>query len=227
MEFSVRGANAVTQEQLEACARLFSAQYGVWGEGAPSRVRLSASKLKEQYMFDESCCLAMATTLPGGEIVGHAFATSFSAGSGGERFGWITQLVVDERHRSRGVASKLCRLAWDVRATAGCCIVTSHPHALLALKRATRGDHALGTAEQARALLDASGVPWTQGSSWTMRTSLRSWRRATSLWCACREIVSLLPGPQGGVGRRRVKGDFWLEAAFRGEAPGGQLVDAE
>ena len=167
IEFSVRGAGLVSPAQLDSCARLFSAHYGVWGEGAPpscqqgSRVRLSPSRLREQSLFDDSCCLALAT-LADGRVVGHAFATRFRYTNVGW-FIWITQLVVDSSYRRRGVATKLCQIAWDVNAVAGCGIVTSHPHAIRALEKATRSHCEPGRADLARALLSASGIPYLQG----------------------------------------------------------------
>ena len=162
LEFSVRGASAVSPGQLEACARLFSENYGVWGKGAPqkllgSRVRLSANKLMEQYLFDDSCCLATATTLDG-NIVGHAFATKFCYED--VCFSWITQLVVASQFRNQGIASKLCQLSWDVDAVAGCGIVTSHPHAIKALEKATRRRCKHGMMDCAHSLLQASCIPY-------------------------------------------------------------------
>jgi GNAT superfamily N-acetyltransferase len=164
--FTVQSAATVTSSQLEGCANLFSAHYGVWGDGAPpslrgQRVRLSANKLREQYLFNEDCCLATAT-LPDGTIVGHAFATVFHDEMVGGQFSWITQLVVDSQYRSQGVASKLCQLAWDVDAVAGCGIVTSHPHAIKALEKATRRHCKPGMIDHARSLLKASRIPYLQ-----------------------------------------------------------------
>lgn len=166
LEFSVRGADMVTIEQLNACALLFSAQYGVWGASAPLplrglRVRLSVSRLQQQYLFDNSCCLSLAKSADG-SIVGHAFATKFEF-SGVGCFSWITQLVVHSDYRNQGVASKLCQLAWDVRAVAGCGIVSSHPHAIRALEKATRRHCKPGLIDHARSLVAASHIPYLQG----------------------------------------------------------------
>ena len=168
IEFSVRGVSLVSPEQLDSCARLFSAHYGVWGDGAlpshqrGSRVRLSSSRLREQCLFDDRCCLALST-LADGSVVGHAFATRFRYNNVGW-FSWITQLVVGSSFRRRGVATKLCQVALgDVNAVAGCGIVTSHPHAIRALEKATRSHCEPGRADLARALLSASGIPYLQG----------------------------------------------------------------
>jgi GNAT superfamily N-acetyltransferase len=164
LEFSVRGASRVSSQHLAACAKLFSEHYGVWGVGAPARqgarVRLSASRLQEQCLFDANCCLSLATTSDG-STVGHAFAVKFQHDGVG-CVSWITQLVVHSDFRSHGVASKLCQMAWDVSAVDGCGIVTSHPHAIRALEKATRRRCKPGMLNLARSLIAASHIPYLQ-----------------------------------------------------------------
>ena len=138
--YSVIPAGAITDEQLKACSQLFSKEYGVWGansKAAPgSRVRLSPARLREQCVFNGTCSVVIAKL--GDELVGHAFTTKFWYAAGESYVSWITQLVVSSDHRSRGVASSLCRHAWDINADFACGLVTSHPHAVRALERATR-----------------------------------------------------------------------------------------
>jgi GNAT superfamily N-acetyltransferase len=167
LEFSVRGASRVSSEQLEECAKLFSAHYGVWGAGSSARqgtrVRLSANRLQGQCLFNGDCCLSLATTSDG-SIVGHAFATKFQLDGVG-CVSWITQLVVHSDFRSHGVGSKLCQTAWDVNAVDGCGIVTSHPHAIRALEKATRRHCKPGSLGLARSLVAASCIPYLQGNA--------------------------------------------------------------
>ncbi len=54
-------------------------------------------------------------------------------------------------------------MAWDVTAVAGCGIVSSHPHAIRALEKATRRHCKPGMIEDARSLIAASHIPYLQG----------------------------------------------------------------
>lgn len=156
-------AAEVTSMQLQACATLFSEHYGVWGPGAAApggRVRLSPSRLQAQCLFNESCSLTTATA--GSTLVGHVFSAKFQYREG--TVSWITQLVVHSSYRSQGIASALCRRAWDIQADFACGLVTSHPHAVRALERATqrRCDPAL-IQQHAEGLVEASGIPYLRG----------------------------------------------------------------
>lgn len=64
----------------------------------------------------------------------HAFIATRSQG----KVSWITQLVVHSDYRHRGVAKKLCRMAWAVEQCYAVGLVTSHPYAVRALERATQ-----------------------------------------------------------------------------------------
>jgi GNAT superfamily N-acetyltransferase len=164
LEYSVRGAGSVSPEQLDACTKLFSAHYGIWADKG-TRVRMSARRLREQCLFNDDCCLALATSADG-SLVGHAFATKFEidgVGCSSGAVSWITQLVVHSDFRSHGVASKLCQMAWDVSAVDGCGIVTSHPYAIRALEKATRRSCRPGMIHHAKSLVDASRIPYLQG----------------------------------------------------------------
>lgn len=84
--FVAWGSETITQELLENCAKLFSENYGTWGEMGlfPGRpVKLSHSRLKSEYLFNpQTCSLITADTGVGGEIVAHAFVCSFPFLSG-------------------------------------------------------------------------------------------------------------------------------------------------
>ncbi|KAL7277069.1 hypothetical protein ACG7TL_008914 [Trametes sanguinea] len=129
----------IDEEQLKACALLFSRNYGVWAADAPSplkpgaRVRMSAAKLRQECMPDlGNSCISLCFLQ--GELVGHACATKWLYKEG--YVGWITQLVVDARYRRRHIATEMIRMlrrhAWfkDVTVMG---IASSHPAACNAL----------------------------------------------------------------------------------------------
>jgi hypothetical protein len=113
-------------------------------------------------LFDESCSLTTATH--GSTLVGHVLSAKFQYREG--TVSWITQLVVHSSYRSQGIASTLCRMAWDIQADFACGLVTSHPHAVRALERATqrRCDPAV-IQQHAEGLIEASGIPYLRGCS--------------------------------------------------------------
>lgn len=163
MEYTTLPASKVTVPQLEACATLFSEHYGVWGPAAKTpgdRVRLSPARLKVQCLFNESCTLTTATD--NGKLLGHVFSTKFQYH--GDVVSWITQLVVHSDYRNKGIASTLCRMAWNIQTEFACGLVTSHPHAVRALERATqkRCDPAL-IQPHAESLIGACGIPYLAG----------------------------------------------------------------
>ena len=103
----------------------------------------------------------------GDEIIGHAFATTFNYPNYGN-VTWITQLVVSSSYRRNGIATRLCRLAWATKEPSAedfaCGLVTSHPHAVRALERATgRVCDKAGAEQHAVGLIAASGIPYVQG----------------------------------------------------------------
>ena len=78
--FTEYGAKAVTQEVLKECSDLFSAHYGKWGVRGVrpgEQVRLSAIKLKQQYLWNEDTCVLVTARNPEGKLIGHAFGCHF------------------------------------------------------------------------------------------------------------------------------------------------------
>mmetsp|Transcript_7534 Transcript_7534/g.18680 ORF Transcript_7534/g.18680 Transcript_7534/m.18680 type:complete len:243 (-) Transcript_7534:306-1034(-) len=163
--YTTMAACGVSDDQLQACAQLFSSQYGTWGHLGPkpgARVKLSAAKLREQCLFDRDTCF-LVTAKIGGVLVGHAFSTTFWYEPGGGCVSWITQLCVSAEHRSRGIASRLCRHSWAIDATFACGLVTSHPHAVRAVERATgRLCNPTISMQHADRMISASGIPYMQ-----------------------------------------------------------------
>jgi hypothetical protein len=68
-KISVIPGDFISENELSRCAELFSAHYGIWGEKgiAPgSPVRLTAARLRREYLFNtEQCYLVMAESKQG------------------------------------------------------------------------------------------------------------------------------------------------------------------
>lgn len=98
-------------------------------------VRLSARRLREQYLptsTDQSGSFYIRVTVDG-NLVGNAFACRWTCK--GKTVCWITQLVVDQYHRGKGLASGLLRtLKQDHDDIYG--VMSSHPAACLAAAKA-------------------------------------------------------------------------------------------
>ena len=156
---------AINPHILEECAQLFSSHYGIWspqGRHPRERIKLSPSRIQHQCLFDSSrCSLATARTLDGG-LVGHAFLCRFPFHDGFAN--WITQLVVHSDFRHRGIAKKLCSMAWDEKCLAWG-IVSSHPFAVRALEKMTGFVCDLKLiAQYAESLVQAAGIPYVHAT---------------------------------------------------------------
>jgi len=138
----ILGSN-VTQKQLEACAQLFTNNYGVWGKKAQeisqylkdgARVKMSASKLRAQCLASPADS-TLVTCHEDDLLVGHVFATTWDYDGG--KVCWVTQLVVRSDYRQRGLATVLlgCLLRHEHTAFG---LASSHPAACLALCKAAR-----------------------------------------------------------------------------------------
>ena len=79
---------------------------------------------------------------------------------------WITQLVVHADWRRRGIAKRLCRIAWGTRKYFAYGLVSSHPYAVRALEGATvrRCDRNLA-AQHAQELIEYSCIPYMKGKT--------------------------------------------------------------
>jgi len=162
--YSVSTVQNPSNEILCECAALFSANYGTWAHNQ-KRIRLSAARLQNEYLFDSDKCRLYVARIPNGTIVGYAIGCHFNIGCHfrGRRVDWITQLVVDAKYRSKGIAKCLCRHALSLESFA-CGIVSSHPHAVRALESATMRSCDIGLArEYFRELVEQSGIPYVQG----------------------------------------------------------------
>ena len=160
-QYSVSTLQNPSTELLNECASLFSENYGTWAHNH-KRIRLSAARLQREYMFDSEKCRLYIARMANGTIVGYAVGCHFNVLNRG-RVDWITQLVVDAKYRSVGIAKCLCRHALSLESFA-CGIVTSHPHAVRALESATMRRCDIGLArEYFQELIEQSGIPYVQG----------------------------------------------------------------
>ncbi|CAK7268758.1 hypothetical protein SEPCBS119000_003226 [Sporothrix epigloea] len=101
--------NEVTSIDLVEAARLFSSNYGTWGEGsgrAGEPIKASPRRLREQYLPDAGDGSYTKVTIDG-RLAGQAFACRWKCN--GKTVCWIAQLVVDKQYRERGLASGLLR----------------------------------------------------------------------------------------------------------------------
>ncbi|KAJ5917526.1 hypothetical protein N7466_011080 [Penicillium verhagenii] len=124
----------VTDDMLDKAAHLFNRNYGIWGpqsQNAGKSVKLSAGRLRAQYLLprtDQSESVYIRVTIDG-VLVGNAFACRWVCNN--QTVCWITQLVVDQYNRGKGLASGLLRaLIQDSDHIYG--VMSSHPAACLA-----------------------------------------------------------------------------------------------
>lgn len=157
IEIKAVTARDVTSETAEACAALFSDNYGTWPNGR--RIRMSSSRLRLDYLYDPNAC-TMVVAFEDREIVGYACVSDIRglAGRLPVPGRWVTQLVVRESHRRQGIATRLCRTALhlanvqktNLNANSNeysvvhpsmygilCGIASSNPYAIRALERAS------------------------------------------------------------------------------------------
>ena len=147
----------VTESMLEEASQLFSEHYGVWGEQAAqalgkfanagkvahtdsfisadehkgSHVRLSKERLRAEYLPDDTCSYVKVTV--NGCLAGNAFACRWSYDN--KTVCWITQLVVHQDFRERGLATSLLnQLRQERDDVYG--LMSSHPAACLAAAKA-------------------------------------------------------------------------------------------
>lgn len=106
--------SAVSDAELKRHAHLFSNHYGTWGDNphglkTGGRVRISASRLQAEHLFDEQrCSLIRATVIEGAAelVVGHACVYIFDVpgkvrGHGmAMQQGWLVTSNTDTRHAS-------------------------------------------------------------------------------------------------------------------------------
>ncbi|CAF2091461.1 unnamed protein product [Rotaria magnacalcarata] len=141
----------VTDQILERCSILFNNNYGIWGDDAPlhsnnalkadARVKLGIKRLREMMLFNDRCFLVIGEIRSFDnnqfELIGYTFCTSAKYDRLNGDAIWITQLVVGASYRGQGVAGTLLSMAKNSIADAVIIgLVSSHPHAVIALSNA-------------------------------------------------------------------------------------------
>ncbi|KAM0343898.1 hypothetical protein ACHAPU_008061 [Fusarium lateritium] len=121
----------ITEDMLNDAAKLFTENYGVWGDVSKlhgKRITLTAKRLREQYLPVEGECWYTRVTSHG-NLAGNLFTCRWSHGE--KNICWVTQLVVHKDHRGRGIAGTLLRMSMansdDMYG-----IMSSHPFACVA-----------------------------------------------------------------------------------------------
>ncbi|MBI2787305.1 MAG: GNAT family N-acetyltransferase [Elusimicrobia bacterium] len=127
-----------SQELIEELSDFYSAHYGKWSAQSPVNpgqfIKLSAARIRE-WLSPPNVSIALAKL--NGELVGYAIAVQTKV----EDFGvvsWVTQLVVHEEHRHRGVGKELLFSIWSFTDNAAWGLITANPYAIRALEKATR-----------------------------------------------------------------------------------------
>ncbi|KAL2039895.1 hypothetical protein N7G274_007298 [Stereocaulon virgatum] len=140
--FEKYDGSQVTESMLQEASELFSDHYGVWGEHAAkvlgefakagSQVRISKRRLRAEYLPDGSTCSYVRVTV-NGSLAGNAFACRWVCNK--RTICWVTQLVVHQDYRERGLAmgllNQLQNYDDDIYG-----LMSSHPAACLAAAKA-------------------------------------------------------------------------------------------
>ena len=173
LQFSSYKYNEISDRLVGQCAKFFSNHYGKWnGEEKENkkeneRIRLSPSKLKSEYLSNETAKLYTATLT--NKLVGYCCVQHLDIPGRG-RVDWITQLVVSKFHRGFGIANRLIRSFISTEKDEekellkACGLVTSHPYAIRALESATKRRCNLQTTQEWSAdLIEHSQLAYVSG----------------------------------------------------------------
>jgi GNAT superfamily N-acetyltransferase len=132
-------------------------------------VALSVSRLKDQYLFKSNTCSLVTAMTTTDELVGHAFVCRFAFLDGFAV--WVTQLVVRKDMRSKGIATEMLAKVWT-KDNVAWGLVSSHPHTVRALERATQRICVPQIINKhAELLMKASEIPYIQGCKFTITES--------------------------------------------------------
>lgn len=144
VSFSTKDFKELTDEELEACANLFSNHYGTFASaGIPKdnyasgkegkQIRFSSRKYKEDY-WDDNYYISMAHYKE--QLIAHAIY--FRKQIAGEGYmSWIVQLVVHGEYTNCGIASRLLHSAWGFSSDVAWGLATSNPLTVKTLESAT------------------------------------------------------------------------------------------
>lgn len=130
-------AIAADDKILKDCSKLYSENYGIWSakaKNAGSRVKLSEKAIKKWLNKDST---AIYCAFDNQIMVGYAIALSIEEVGYG-RVTWITQLVVHEQYRNRGIAKNILLSVWGFSDHKAWGIVSANTYAIRALEKVTR-----------------------------------------------------------------------------------------
>lgn len=137
MEILYKNITTFNEDILTKCAKLYSEHYGIWSalsKNAGKHVKLSKTRILEWLKADNaSICYASCNE----DIIGYAIYFSLLE----EGYGvvtWITQLVVHENYRHKGIAKNILLSIWGFSDHKAWGIVSANPYAIRALEKITR-----------------------------------------------------------------------------------------
>ncbi|NGZ25316.1 MAG: GNAT family N-acetyltransferase [Magnetococcales bacterium] len=137
-EFTWHPKEWVTEKLVREYAQFYSSHYGYWKSSVDSnekrRVRLSAEKIKEWFEPEGN---NIAEARRKGELIGYAIAIQGTSPKG-KKISWVTQLVVHEQYRDRGIGKRLLFSFWSFSDFYAWGLASSNPYAIRALEKATR-----------------------------------------------------------------------------------------
>ncbi len=123
---------------LDECSALYSEYYGLWSNVSPrfpgQRIRLSPQWIAKWLDFK---CARLYCARIDKKLIGYAIVSVDKVKNYGQ-IAWVTQLVVHERYRHRGIGKTLLFLIWKFSDYFAWGILTSSPYAVRALEKATR-----------------------------------------------------------------------------------------
>lgn len=144
----------LSAEELSACARLFSANYGIYQETSPIRpgqpIKMSENYYRKNYSGDN---FYVARAFYKDTLVGHAFYIRIRVEM--DRYiTWVVQLVVDKAYRGNHIGSTLLNSIWCFSDDIAWGLATANPCTIKALEAATLRRCDVATIKQRISLID-------------------------------------------------------------------------
>lgn len=131
----------ISETTMQECAKLFNANYGVWGPDGPkpgASIKMSAKRIVLNCLpHPINSGIAIAIDANTRKIVAYA-AFSNSEYREDQMISWITQLVVSTTHRGLRLSENLIKIAcqFDVARKYAYGLVSYHPFAIKAFESA-------------------------------------------------------------------------------------------
>jgi len=120
-------------------AELYSNHYGFWGETSKnngSRIKLSSSKIME---WVDSKNFKVSTARSNEQLIGYAIAIQEFKNKQEKTdiISWVTQLVVHQDHRQKGVSKELLFSFWGFSTYYAWGVMSSNPYTIRSLEKMT------------------------------------------------------------------------------------------